>query len=200
MEREVFYNYMACRRKAIERSWRVSPGETHCGLCILVCPRTKKYISAAGSRYSFPAVDIASKGELKEILQLQKLAYQSEAGIYNDFSIPPLVQTLEELEEEARNSIVLKVVEDRKIVGSVRAYEKAGSCYISKLIVHPDYQNRGIGKKLIAAAEKCFEHVRYELFTGHLSRKNLSLYEKLGYKAYKTCKVNENMELIHLEK
>ncbi|MDF2989140.1 MAG: hypothetical protein K0R50_4650, partial [Eubacterium sp.] len=29
MEREVFYNYMACRRKAIERSWRVSPGETH---------------------------------------------------------------------------------------------------------------------------------------------------------------------------
>ncbi len=200
MKREVFYNYMACRRKAIERTWKVSQGETHCGLCVLVCPRTKKYITAAGGNYSFPAVDIASKGELEEILQLQKLAYQSEGELYNDFNIPPLVQSLEELEEEAGNSIVLKVVEDRKIVGSVRAYEEAGSCYISKLIVHPDYQNRGIGKKLISAVENCFKHVRYELFTGHLSRKNLSLYRKMGYKEYKTRKISDNLELIYLEK
>jgi hypothetical protein len=43
--------------------------------------------------YGFPAVDIADKGDYEEILDLQKLAYQSEAIIFNDFTIPPLTQT-----------------------------------------------------------------------------------------------------------
>jgi hypothetical protein len=36
--------------------------------------------------------------DTKEILDFQKLAYQSEAEIYNDYTIPPLTQTLEEME------------------------------------------------------------------------------------------------------
>jgi len=57
-------------------------------------------------------VDIVLKCDLDEILALQKLAYKNEAEIYNDFTIPPLIQTLEDLKEEAKESIVLKVVED----------------------------------------------------------------------------------------
>jgi predicted NUDIX family phosphoesterase len=34
------------------------------------------------------------------ILALQKLAYQSEARIHNDYSIQPLTQTLDELGSE----------------------------------------------------------------------------------------------------
>lgn len=199
-ERESLYNASACRMKAIERTWRVSPGETHCGLCILVCPKTRSYIKASGLEYSFPAVDIAAKGDLAEILALQKLAYRSEAEIYNNYTIPPLVQTLKELKEEAEGSIILKVVEDRQIVGSVRAYEKDGPCHIGRLVVHPDYRERGIGKKLMIAVEKCFNGVRYELFTGHLSAKNLALYEKLGYKSFKAEKINDDLQFVYLEK
>jgi GNAT superfamily N-acetyltransferase len=186
--------------KAIERTWRVSPGETHCGLCILVCPKTRRYIKAFGLEYSFPTVDIAAKGDLAEILALQKLAYRSEAEIYNNYAIPPLVQTLKELKGEAEGSIILKVVEDRRLVGSVRAYVKDGTCHIGRLIVHPDYRDRGIGKKLIIAVEKCFTGVRYELFTGHLSAKNLALYEKLGYKSFKAEKINDDLHFVYLEK
>ncbi len=199
-KRGEFYDFMACRNKALERTWRIAPGETHCGLCILVCPRTKKYIEASGCKHSFPGVDMASRGDFEQILQLQRLAYQSEAGIYDDFSLPPLLQTLEELEEEARHCVILKVVEDRKIVGSVRAFEKAGTCYIGKLVVHPQYQNRNRGKALLAAVEKCFEHVRYELFTGFKSEKNLYFYQKQGYRAFKTQKINDRLELIYMEK
>ena len=42
----------------------------------------------------------AEFSDLEEILQLQKLTYKSEAELYNDFNIPPLVQTLKEVEEE----------------------------------------------------------------------------------------------------
>lgn len=145
-------------------------------------------------------IEIACEGDFGEILALQKLAYQSEAEIYNDYNIPPLVQTLEDLKEEAKESIILKFVEDEKIVGSVRALEKGGTCYIGKLIVHPDYQNKGIGKKLMKAVEKYFGAIRYELFTGHLSVKNLALYEKLGYKRFKTQKINDSLQFVYLEK
>ena len=33
--------------------------------------------------------------DLEEILALQKLAYQSEAELYDDYTIPPLTQSLE---------------------------------------------------------------------------------------------------------
>ena len=145
-------------------------------------------------------IDIAEKGDLEEILDLQKLAYKSEAEIYNDFAIPPLIQTLEDLKEEAKNLIILKAVEDRQIVGSVKAIKKDGTCYIGRLIVHPDYQNKGIGKKLMEAIEKCFEGARYELFTGHLSEKNLAFYEKLGYKRFKTERVTNDLQFVYMEK
>lgn len=124
----------------------------------------------------------------KDILALQKLAYKAEAEIYGDYSIPPLLQTLDELTEETKKSIILKYIDNGKIVGSVRAFKKDGTCYIGKLIVHPDYQNKGIGKKLMAAIEKHFEGLCYELFTGHLSEKNLTIYEKLGYVGLKQKK------------
>jgi ribosomal protein S18 acetylase RimI-like enzyme len=104
------------------------------------------HIKATGLEYNFPVVDIAAKGDLAEILALQKLAYRSEAEIYNNYAIAPLVQTLQELREEAAGSIILKVVEDRRFVGSVRAFVKDGTCHIGKLIVHPDYRDKGIGK------------------------------------------------------
>lgn len=199
-ERESFFNAFACRKKALERTWKVSPGETHCGLCILVCPRTKKYVESSGIDYDFPSVDMAANSDLEEILQLQKLVYQENAIRCNDFYIPPLTQTLEELKKEAEGSIILKIVEDRMIVGSVRAFEKDGNCYIGRLIVHPDYQNKGLGKKLMKAIEKCFRGTRYELFTGNLDEKNITFYEKLGYQRFREEKLHDGLRFIYLEK
>ena len=38
-------------------------------------------------------VEIANVDDLNEILELQVRAYQSEAEIYNDYSIEPLIET-----------------------------------------------------------------------------------------------------------
>ena len=44
------------------------------------------------------------------IMALQKLAYRSEAQIYNDFSIQPLMQTMEDLKGEFQ--VYVKLVAD----------------------------------------------------------------------------------------
>jgi hypothetical protein len=41
---------------------------------------------------------------------------------------------------------------------------------------------------------------RYELFTGHKSKRNLYLYKKLGYCEFRREKVSENLSLVFLEK
>lgn len=144
----------------------------------------------------------ASFADLKTILVLQKQAFLSEADIYNDFDIsPPLLQTLEELTKEFSESIILKAVLGDFIVGSVRGFQVDETVFIKRLIVNPNYQNQGIGTKLMKSIEDSFKNnKRYELFTGHKSKRNLHLYQKIGYKEFKRIPIHENLTMIYLEK
>ena len=144
----------------------------------------------------------ASFADLKTILVLQKQAFLSEADIYNDFDIsPPLLQTLEELTKEFSESIILKAVLGDFIVGSVRGFQVDETVFIKRLIVNPNYQNQGIGTKLMKSIEDSFQNnKRYELFTGHKSKRNLHLYQKIGYKEFKRIPIHENLNIIYLEK
>ena len=146
-------------------------------------------------------IERASVENAEEILALQRVAYISEAEIINDFTIPPLQQKIDEILLEFNHQIFLKIEVENKIIGSARIYEDRGTCYIGKLIVHPDYQNNGIGTKLLHEAEKQFPNAkRYELFTGQKSQKNLHIYGKNGYRAFKEKKVSEKLTLVFLEK
>jgi ribosomal protein S18 acetylase RimI-like enzyme len=135
------------------------------------------------------------------ILDLQKLAYHSEAVLNDDFTIPPLTQTLPEIEWNFQQQVYLKAVLDGTIVGAVRGYEQDDTCFIGRLIVHPDCQNRGIGTQLLRAIEAHFNTAqRFELFTSENSARNLYLYQKLGYQAFRTAKLNDKVTLVYLEK
>ena len=91
-----------------------------------------------------------------EILALQKLAYQSEAMIYDDWSIPPLTQSLDEIREEFTGTIFLKWCASGRIIGSVRGSIHDGTCRIGRLIVHPEFQHKGTGSRLMSAIEAEF--------------------------------------------
>ncbi len=146
-------------------------------------------------------IEQATVLDATEILALQKLAYISEAEIYNDFTIQPLHQTIVEITSEIEMQYVLKCVVNDRIVGSVRAYMTEGTCLIGKLIVHPNFQNQGIGTKLLKEIENHFNRTkRFELFTGSKSEKNLHLYRRQGFEIFKSEKVNEALTLVFMEK
>lgn len=139
--------------------------------------------------------------DLQEILELQYLAYQSEADLFGSRDIPPLKQTLDEVKMEFHSGIILKMLDDTgKIIGSVRAIENEGTVYIGKLMVEPQHQCKGYGTRLLCAIESCFPNKRFELFTSTRSKANIRLYQKLGYKIFKQETINDELTFVYLQK
>ncbi len=133
-------------------------------------------------------------------MAIQKLAYTQEAKLYDDYQIPPLVETLEDLKNKLTSYLFLKATTNEKIIGTVRVHKEGNTCYVGRLAVHPDFQNRGVATKLLLEVERIFSACgRFELFTGDRSVKNIRLYEKLGYKRFKTELV-DGISLVYLEK
>lgn len=143
----------------------------------------------------------ATENDLPEILDLQYLAYQSEAALFESKDIPPLKQTLDELTDEFNNGVILKLVtEEDIIIGSVRANLKDKTAYIGKLMVHPDYRRKGLGSKLLTEIENCFPQKRYELFTSTKSVDNIRLYQKMGYVIFDQKEVSDGLVFIYMQK
>lgn len=146
-------------------------------------------------------IDQANIDDAQEILALQQISYQKEAILYDDWTIPPLSQTLSEIMTECENNVFLKAQCEGRIVGSVRASFDSGTCKIGRLIVHPDYQRKGIGSLLMKNIEALFYNAnRFELFTGTKSADNMRLYKKLGYKECHQQDLSPKVQIIFMEK
>ncbi len=143
----------------------------------------------------------AQVDDAEAILELQRLAYQSEARLYDDRALPPLVQTLDSLRAEFTGSVVLKASDGARIVGSVRAHEADAACHIGRLVVTPDLQGQGLGTGLMRAIEAEFPAAtRFEVFTGSRSEANIRLYERLGYRRSREQVMSPTVTLVFLEK
>jgi ech hydrogenase subunit C len=167
----------------------------------------------------------ADKSDAPEILALQKIAYQSEAELYGDDSLPVMHQTLQELESdferafdrvaalaesqdpagdhrhEADQIVFLKAVVNGKIIGSARGFALGETAYLRRLIVHPYFRGRGIGRRLLKEIENAFPDVkRFEAKTGHQSKRNLYQLAKGGYQVFRTEPFTPHITWVYLQK
>ena len=143
----------------------------------------------------------ASPDDASEILDPQKVAYQKEAVLYDDWNIPPLIQTNSEIHKEFEKRAFLKAIICSRIVGSVRASLDSNTCMVGRLIVHPDFQRNGIGSLLMTNIENEFSCAkRFELFTGIKSVDNIRLYQQIGYKEYREQKLSPKVQIVYMEK
>ena len=140
--------------------------------------------------------------DLTIILDIQRKAFLEVAKTFHLKSMPQIEQTLDSLTAEFKNCTILKASIADIIAGSVRAYVVRDTCHISRLVVLPDYQNKGIGKALMSEIENQFKNIvnRYELFTGSRDQRNQYLYNQRGYKSFKTEKLNDEISFVYMEK
>jgi len=122
-----------------------------------------------------------------EVLTLQRAAYVTEAQLYADAFLPPLLQTVEDIHAELAAGPSLMARRGQRLVGSVRARQDGHLLRIGKLVVVPDLQGQGIGTRLLAGIEALAPEgvTCFSLFTGRLSAANLRLYRRAGY--VETC-------------
>ncbi|MEV7969801.1 GNAT family N-acetyltransferase [Sphaerisporangium sp. NPDC088356] len=137
-----------------------------------------------------------------EILTLQRAAYVSEAQLYGDPFIGPLVESLDRMRATIATATVLKALGGDRIVGAVRGQLADRAGIIGRLVVAPDQQGRGVGTALLRAIERELgaEVDAFDLFTGHLSEGNLRLYRRLGYRETRRERVHDHLTLVHMRK
>jgi len=143
----------------------------------------------------------AAPDEAAELLEVQKRAFMLEAERYNAYSMPPLTETVQDVREAFGASTFLKAEVGGRIVGVVRSTRQDGTCLIGRLAVEPGEQDKGIGTALLKEAEsRCGDAERLELFVGSRSHKNIHIYEKMGYRTYKSKEVRDDIKLLYMEK
>jgi len=150
-------------------------------------------------------ISAATEQDAEQIFKLQYLCFQSEAALYGNYRIDPLVQSLDSVREEVAGDCVFVARLGEEVVGSVRGrVTEDGSAAIGKLCVRPRLQGHGIGARLLRAAESALAEERgakkFRLFTGHRSEGNLRLYRRVGYETVGTSKGADGVEMIVLEK
>ncbi|HLH58906.1 MAG TPA: GNAT family N-acetyltransferase [Streptosporangiaceae bacterium] len=142
-------------------------------------------------------------GDAGEVLTLQRAAFVTEARAHRDPELPPLTQTLAEIQAELGEPSCRgwALREAGRLVGSVRVHIGGDSAELVRLMVAPDRQGLGIGTRLLLAAEDLLPPgVRtIHLVTGQYSHANLRLYRRHGYQQTRTSPAR-GYQLIHFVK
>jgi len=142
----------------------------------------------------------AVKEDIDSILRIQKKAFLFQAKKYDDFEMPPMVETYKNVLNECKNHLIFVAMLQNKIVGSIRIIKNKDEAEIKRLSVDDDYHDNGIGQMLMRIAELQHPNLkRLWLVTGSKSYKSIAIYKKIGYEQYKEVD-HKNYKLVYLQK
>ena len=145
-------------------------------------------------------VSRATEGDAGEILTVQRAAYVSEAQLYDNPHMTALTESLASVREAIASEVVLVARSGTRVIGAVRGRVDGSVCRVGRLVVAPDMQGTGIGRRLLLALESHVPAAVFALWTGGRSESNLALYRKVGYSQVREERVADTLTLVHLEK
>jgi len=96
----------------------------------------------------------------------------------------PPAPMLDDYAESIHRHKVFVLTEAESIIGVLVLVEKEQSLLLDNVAVHPDYQGRGFGRKLIELAEAEALRLGFSnitLYTNLEMTQNIELYKKLGF-------------------
>ena len=130
---------------------------------------------------------VAARGDLPELLVLQRACWVGEARLAGSLEIPPLTESAADLVAALDEWTTWVVRSGGRLVASVRGRvspDDPTTWETGRLMVAPDLGGRGIGRALLAHSESATPAgvTRYWINTGAGSERNLRIYRKAGYR------------------
>ncbi|MDT8911846.1 GNAT family N-acetyltransferase [Amycolatopsis sp. PS_44_ISF1] len=129
-------------------------------------------------------LSVATEADAPELLVLQRCCWVQEALQNDTLEIPALHESLDEVREWTSSWQVWLVRQGPRLIGAVRGQVEDGDWEIGRLMVAPDLAGRGLGRFLLGHVESQApaDVPRFTLFTGAKSTRNITMYERAGYR------------------
>lgn len=126
----------------------------------------------------------AVPADAAELCVLQRCCWVSEAIVNDTLAIPALHESVDDVGGWLDSHQVWVLHHQRRLVGAVRAHRNGTLWEIGRLMVAPDLEGRGLGRRLLAHAERqAPSDIRaFVLFTGAHSHRNQRMYIAAGYR------------------
>lgn len=143
----------------------------------------------------------ATESDILELYRLQLLTFESEAEMIASRLIPALMESEADYSGTFNQWHTYKMVDDAgKIIGGIRYQYDAGVVEVGRLMVHPDYRQQGLARKLLAFVDEQCSQDRRVLYTCTKSWINIKLYTKMGYKAVREIQDETGLSFVYMEK
>lgn len=104
-------------------------------------------------------------------------------ALYNSVGWTGYTEHPEKMEKILQGSLYhLSAWDNQKLVGLIRAVgDDASILYIQDILVHPDYQRKGIGSTLVNSVLERFAHIRQTVLLTDNTEKTEAFYTSLGF-------------------
>jgi len=136
-------------------------------------------------------IRIAGLEDAEDIFFLVKKAF---ADYGRKGKNPVMGETIQDIEADLKDNLVLVVEYASKIVGSLRLEAQMESCfYLKRFSILPGFQHQGLGTKLYHQAEKITLDYKGKFIYLHSSvedQKLIRFYKKLGFTCLKKDQEN----------
>lgn len=143
----------------------------------------------------------ATESDILELYRLQLLTFESEAEMIGCRLIPALMESEADYRGTFNQWHTYKMVDDAgKIIGGIRYQYDAGVVEVGRLMVHPDYRQQGLARKLLGFVDEQCSQDRRVLYTCTKSWINIKLYTKMGYKAVREIQDDTELSFVYMEK
>ncbi|WP_372728061.1 tRNA (guanosine(37)-N1)-methyltransferase TrmD [Nocardioides sp.] len=129
-------------------------------------------------------VRLVALADAGELLTLQRACWVQEQVANPDVEMDALRESLEDVVAWIGEGTVLVARAAGRLVGAVRGRLREDTWDVGRLMVAPDLQGRGLGRRLLSAIEAAApaDATSFELRTGAGSVRNQKMYKKAGYR------------------
>jgi ribosomal protein S18 acetylase RimI-like enzyme len=145
------------------------------------------------------SINIHDDDLAQQVLAVQRPSYQSESELIEYPNLPPLLETVADLQNSDETFVGYWV--DGQLAGVLSYEQRDEGIHIDRLVVHPDYFRRGIGRALLQWLETAVSSSPHiTVSTAAKNQPAIQLYQSQGYTIVQYTALPDGLELALLRK